>query len=111
MQGKKVLLHANHGVIIATETIGEAFDYLYFLERAAEVQLKALSSGTPLKLIDEAVCIETRDKFIKPGVAKEVNSYQHEFIKPGVKKEVNSYQHPLWDHSVLYAFACHLYGP
>ena len=73
MQGKKVLLHANHGVIVATETIGEAFDYLYFLERAAEVQLKALSSSKPLKLIDEAVCIDTRDKFIKPGVAKEVS--------------------------------------
>lgn len=76
MQGKKVLLHANHGVIVATETIGEAFDYLYFLERAAEVQLKALSSGKPLKLIDEAVCIDTRDKFIKPGVAKEVSRCQ-----------------------------------
>ena len=77
MQGKKVLLHANHGVIIATETIAEAFDYLYFLERAAEVQLKAMSSSKPLKLIDEVVCIETRDKFIKPGVAKEVSHYQH----------------------------------
>ena len=92
MQGKKVLLHANHGVIIATETIGEAFDYLYFLERAAEVQLKALSSCKPLKLIDEAVCIETRDKFIKPGVAKEVSRYPH----------------PLWVHSVLYADPCPL---
>lgn len=69
-------MHANHGVIVATETIGEAFDYLYFLERAAEVQLKALSSGKPLKLIDEAVCIDTRDKFIKPGVAKEVSRCQ-----------------------------------
>ena len=76
MQGKKVLLHANHGVIIATETIAEAFDYLYFLERAAEVQLKALSSGKPLKLIDEAVCIQTRDTFIKLGIAKEVSSCQ-----------------------------------
>lgn len=28
MQGKKVLLHANHGVMIATETIAEAWDYM-----------------------------------------------------------------------------------
>ena len=73
MHGRKVLLHANHGVIIATETIAEAFDYLYFLERAAEVQMKALSCGKPLKLIDEAVCAETREKFIVPGIAKEVS--------------------------------------
>ena len=74
MQGKKAMLHANHGVIIATETVAEAFDYLYFLERAAEVQIKALSSGKPLKLIDGAVCAETREKFIVPGIAKEVSA-------------------------------------
>ena len=72
MQGKKALLHANHGVIIATETIAEAFDYLYYLERAAEVQIKAMSTGKPLKLIDEAVCAQTREKFVLPGIAKEV---------------------------------------
>lgn len=74
MQGKKVLLAANHGVIVATDTIAEAFDYLYFLERAAEVQLKALASGKPLKLIDEAICIETCEKFTKSGVAREVGA-------------------------------------
>lgn len=77
MEGKKVLLAANHGVIVATETIAEAFDHLYFLERAAEVQLKALSSGKPLKPIDEALCIETCEKFTKSGVAKEVSNACH----------------------------------
>ena len=77
MQGKKVLLAANHGVIVATETIAEAFDYLYFLERAAEVQLKALAAGKPLKLIDEAICIETCEKFTKSGVAREVSGACH----------------------------------
>lgn len=66
MQGKKLLLHASHGIIVATETI----------EEAAEVQLKALTSGKPLKLMDEGVCMDTRDKFTKPGVAKEVSGCQ-----------------------------------
>ena len=65
-------LHANHGVIVATETIGEAFDYLYYLERAAEVTIKALSTGKPLKLIDEAVCATTHEKFVDSGIAAEV---------------------------------------
>lgn len=73
MDGKKVLLHANHGVIIATETIAEAFDYLYYLERAAEVTVKAMSTGKPLKLIDEAVCQELCETFKKSGVAAEVS--------------------------------------
>ena len=72
MDGRRVHLHANHGVIIATETIGEAFDYLYYLERAAEVTIKALSTGKPLKLIDEAVCAMTHEKFVDSGIAAEV---------------------------------------
>ena len=79
MQGRKVLLHANHVVIIATETIAEAFDYLYYLERAAEVQLKAAATGKPLKLIDDAVCAQTRENFVKPGIAKEVQI--HPFLQ------------------------------
>lgn len=71
MDGRKVHLHANHGVIIATETIAEAFDYLYYLERAAEVTVKAMSTGKPLKLIDEAVLKDTCAKFKGSGVAKE----------------------------------------
>ena len=72
MDGRRVHLHANHGVIVATETIGEAFDYLYYLERAAEVTIKALSTGKPLKLIDEAVCAATHEKFVDSGIAAEV---------------------------------------
>ncbi len=66
-------MHANHGVIIATETIAEAFDFLYYLERAAEVTIKALSTGKPLKLIDEAVCAKTHKDFVESGVAAEVS--------------------------------------
>lgn len=72
MDGRRVHLHANHGVIIATGTIGEAFDYLYYLERAAEVTIKALSTGKPLKLIDDAVCATTHEKFVDSGIAAEV---------------------------------------
>ena len=70
MGGKKVLLMANHGVLIATETIAEAFDFMYYVERAAEVTVKALSSGRPLKPIRDEVCQMTHDKFVNSGVAK-----------------------------------------
>ena len=56
MDGKRTLLHANHGVIVCTETIAEAFDYLYYLEKACEITVKAMSTGRPLKLIAEPVC-------------------------------------------------------
>lgn len=38
--GKKtVMLMANHGVLVLGKTVAEAFDQLYYLERAAEVQV------------------------------------------------------------------------
>ncbi|HEX2013237.1 MAG TPA: aldolase [Roseateles sp.] len=47
--GADVLFLKNHGVMVTGPTIAEAWDDLYYLERAAEVQLKAMSCGRPLK--------------------------------------------------------------
>lgn len=43
-----VVFLRNHGVIVTGPTIAEAWDDLYYLERAAEVQVKALSTGRRL---------------------------------------------------------------
>lgn len=45
----------NHGVMVVGPTIAEAWDDLYYLERAAEVQLKAMASGRPLKPVAPAI--------------------------------------------------------
>lgn len=42
---KCVLFMANHGVLVVGETIAEAFDALYYLERACQFQVLALSTG------------------------------------------------------------------
>jgi ribulose-5-phosphate 4-epimerase/fuculose-1-phosphate aldolase len=44
-----ILFLKNHGVIVAGASIAEVWDDLYYLERAAEVQLKALNSHRTLK--------------------------------------------------------------
>jgi len=51
MDGKPVLFLANHGVIVAGPSVAEAFDELYYLERAAQAQVLAMSTGRPLKLV------------------------------------------------------------
>ena len=43
-----VVFLRNHGVMVVGPTIAEAWDDLYYLERAAEVQVKALSTGRKL---------------------------------------------------------------
>ncbi len=50
-----ILFLKNHGVMVAGASIAEAWDDLYYLERAAEVQLKAMSSNRPLKPVPHDV--------------------------------------------------------
>lgn len=49
----------NHGVMVTAHSIAQAWDDLYYLERAAEVQLKAMSTGRPLKPIAPDVLLRT----------------------------------------------------
>jgi ribulose-5-phosphate 4-epimerase/fuculose-1-phosphate aldolase len=46
-----VVFLKNHGVMVTGPNVAEAWDDLYYLERAAEVQLKAMSAGRPIKSI------------------------------------------------------------
>lgn len=50
-----VVMLKNHGPLVLGPSIAEAWDDLYYLERAAEVQLKAMASGRPLKPVDPVI--------------------------------------------------------
>lgn len=50
---KSVLFMGNHGVLVVGATVAEAFDELYYLEKAAQLQILALSTGQPLALISD----------------------------------------------------------
>lgn len=60
----EVLFLGNHGVITAAPTVAQAWDDLYFIERAARAQILAMSSGEPLAALDpglvEQVAAQTR---------------------------------------------------
>lgn len=51
----EVLFLGNHGVITAAPTVAQAWDDLYFIERAAKTQILAMSTGRPLALLDEGM--------------------------------------------------------
>jgi ribulose-5-phosphate 4-epimerase/fuculose-1-phosphate aldolase len=55
MGNADILFLKNHGVMVVGPSIAEAWDDLYYLERAAEVQVKAMSTGRPLKRIPHDV--------------------------------------------------------
>ena len=53
------MIMANHGVVCAGPTIGLAFDDMYYLEKAAKVQVLAATTGRPLKQIPTSVAEQT----------------------------------------------------
>jgi ribulose-5-phosphate 4-epimerase/fuculose-1-phosphate aldolase len=50
-----VLFLGNHGVMTAAPTVAQAFDDLYFVERVAQTQIHAMSSGLPLTQLDDEI--------------------------------------------------------
>lgn len=52
MKGADVAFLANHGVIVCGERVEYAYDDLYYLERACQVQMIAMASGLPLAPVD-----------------------------------------------------------
>lgn len=55
----RVLLMGQHGVLTVGETVAEAFDELYYFERACETLLLALSSGRELNIASAEVAEKT----------------------------------------------------
>ena len=64
---KKVLFMANHGVTVVGETIPETFDWLYYLEQAARLQVLAYSTGRPLKVLGDNMAGKTKAEYDRGG--------------------------------------------
>ena len=60
---KSVLLLRNHGVAVTGASIAEAFNTLYFFERAAMTQILAQSSGQKLRLVPEPTLSLTVEQY------------------------------------------------
>ena len=54
-----VLFLANHGIIVTGRDMASAFDDLYYLERACMLQVMAMGTGEPLRMVSESVAMKT----------------------------------------------------
>ncbi len=59
MGGKEILFLRNHGVIVSGATVAQAYDDLYYLERAAMVQVLAMQTGRPLHNVTDEMAAHT----------------------------------------------------
>jgi ribulose-5-phosphate 4-epimerase/fuculose-1-phosphate aldolase len=57
---KTVLFMANHGITTVGQSVADAYNRLYYIERAAQVQIYAMWTGQRLKQLPEAVVEKTK---------------------------------------------------
>lgn len=55
----QVMVMGNHGVMVIGDTVAEAFNRLYYFERAAETYIKALWTGQPLRVLSDEIAEKT----------------------------------------------------
>ncbi|WP_219893569.1 class II aldolase/adducin family protein [Aquisediminimonas profunda] len=55
----KTMLMGNHGLLCAGETVAEAFENMYFFERAAQTQIIAYSTGKELAILSDEIAEKT----------------------------------------------------
>ena len=60
------MLLANHGPLVVGRSVAEAYDRLYYLERACQVQIYAMSAGRPLKHVAPEVVERTVRQYRDP---------------------------------------------
>lgn len=68
---KKVMVMGNHGVLVIGSDIADAFNRLYFFERAAETLIKAYMTQRPLRVLSDEIAEKTaREVEQYPGQAE-----------------------------------------
>lgn len=60
---KDVLILRNHGLLTMGTTVAKAFELMFFLERACQIQIDALAGGSAVIRPSQAVCERTSAQF------------------------------------------------
>jgi ribulose-5-phosphate 4-epimerase/fuculose-1-phosphate aldolase len=55
----RAMIMGNHGVLVVGRDVAEAFNALYYFERAAETYVRALQTGRPLRVLSDEVAEKT----------------------------------------------------
>ncbi|MGE0500604.1 MAG: class II aldolase and adducin N-terminal domain-containing protein [Rhizobiaceae bacterium] len=58
----QIMVMGNHGILVVGDTVAEAFNRMYYFERAAETYIKALWTGRPLRRLSDEVAAKVADE-------------------------------------------------
>ena len=63
MGNKSIMMMGNHGVLVCAQTVAEAFDLTYYLERSCRNLVLAYQTGQKLHVMDQAVAEKTAQEW------------------------------------------------
>ncbi len=75
----KLLFMANHDVLAVGETVAKAYDRLYYLERACQVQRYAMWTGHALKNVPAAIVEHTQHHYTASPTYQGKPACEHHF--------------------------------
>jgi ribulose-5-phosphate 4-epimerase/fuculose-1-phosphate aldolase len=55
----KIMIMGNHGILVLGDSVADAFNRLYYFERATETYIKALWTGRPLRVLSDEIAEKT----------------------------------------------------
>ncbi len=89
-----ILFMANHGITVTGSSVPHAWEQLYFLNRACQAQVLAMSTGQPLKKIPEPIVKSVAREIETEGSGAAAN-YQRHFtaLKRLLESEEPNYRH------------------
>ncbi|XP_065062010.1 putative aldolase class 2 protein PA3430 [Rhopilema esculentum] len=90
LKDKTVMMMGNHGVLVLGRTVSEAVDHMYYLERAAQVQVLAMSTGKDLSLIPDKL-VEQNKQFLKEN-ARHYADNHFNALKRTIENETPCYR-------------------
>ena len=67
----KVMVMGNHGILVLGDSVADAFNRMYYFERAAETYIKALWTSRPMRVLSDEIAEKTaREMEDYPGQAE-----------------------------------------
>ncbi|MGB1311590.1 MAG: class II aldolase and adducin N-terminal domain-containing protein [Leucothrix sp.] len=83
----QIMVMGNHGIMVIGRTVSEAFNRLYYFERAAENYIRALQTGQPLRIMPDEIARKVAD-----GLDEYYGDYKHfDRLKEILDKEGSDY--------------------
>ncbi len=74
---KEVLFMAHHGVTVMGDTVARAWEQLYYLNRACQAQVLAMSTGRPLKRIPDQIAAKMASQIRSTTSGASANVERH----------------------------------